>query len=194
MGQCSTVLNKQVFSLKGCFDVNMLQKYFNYRQGLIDQYVKGDMTKNEYLKKNLEAVLSLNISPFKNADTVDKALFNYQYYNAMAKDAKIEASYAVNKEYAYTLREKADYFYSKKDNATLKILKLLDFKGVEAYFISVKSKYLKGKLFEIVLKEYYNMILHSSSPVILNILREERAFDEHTKKSLIDGYINQRYY
>lgn len=151
------------------------------------------MTKNEYLRENLNAVLSLNIPPFKNIDTVDKALFNYQYYNAMAKDAKVEASLAVNKEYAISFQEKADYFYSKKDNATLKVLNLLDFKGITAYFISVKAKYLKGKLFEIVLEDY-NMILHSANPVILNILRDEYVFDEHTRKSLIDGYINQKYY
>ncbi len=56
--------------------LNALQKYFNYRQALIDQYIKGDMSKREYLERNLDAVLSLNIKPFKNADTVDKALFN----------------------------------------------------------------------------------------------------------------------
>lgn len=173
--------------------MNKLQKYFSYRQSLIDQYVKGDMTKKEYLRENLDAVLSLNIQPFKNADTVDKALFNYQYYNAMAKDAKIEASYAVNKEYAQALREKANYFYSKKDSATMKVLRLLDFKGVSAYFIKVRSKYFKGRLYEIVLEEQ-NMILHSSSIAVLNMLRQEGVFDEHTKKSLIDGYINQKYY
>ncbi len=173
--------------------MNKLQKYFNYRQALIDQYAKGDMTKKEYLKKNLDAVLSLNIAPFKNIDTVEKALFNYQYYNAMAKEAKIDAAYASNSEYAYCLREKADYYYSKKDAATLKILRLLDFKGINAYFINVKSKYLKGKLFEIVLLEH-NMILHSSNSVILNQLRNECIFDEHTKKSVIDSYINQKYY
>lgn len=174
--------------------MNKLQKYFNYRQSLIDQYIKGDMTKNEYLRENLEAVLTLRDSPFKNVDTAEKALFNYQFFNAMAKEAKAEAAYAVNKDYAFSLRDKANYYYSKKDNATLTLLRLIDFRGVKAYFISTKSKYFKGKLFEIVVEDYDNMILHSLNPVILNRLKDEGVFDEHTKKSLIDGYINQKYY
>lgn len=174
--------------------MNKLQKYFSYRQSLIDQYIKGDMTKNEYLRENLEAVLALKASPFKNVDTAEKALFNYQFFNAMAKEAKAESACAFNKEYAISLREKANYYYSKKDNATLTLLRLIDFRGVRAYFISTKSKYFKGKLFEIVVEAYDNMILHSLNPVILNKLRDEGVFEEHTRKSLIDSYINQRYY
>lgn len=161
--------------------MNKLQKYFAYRQSLIEQYIKGDMSKNEYLQENLNAVLSLDIKPFKNVDTVDKALFNYQYYNAMAKDEKAQG-----------FNEKADYFYYKKDKATYKVLELIDYVGVEAYFIRVNSKYLKGKLFEIVLLDY-NMILHSLNEGIINKLRNENIFDENIHKSLIDGYINQKY-
>ena len=63
--------------------MNAIQKYFKYRQSLIDQYAKGDMTKREYLQKNYEAVVYGDIGPFRNMDTVEKALFNYQYYNAL---------------------------------------------------------------------------------------------------------------
>lgn len=154
-------------------------KYFRYRQSLIDQYIKGDMTKGEYLMENLDAVLSLNIKPFRNIDTVEKGLFNYQYYNAFAKEAKMNS-------------EKADYYYNKKDYATLKVLELLDFKNVKAYPIKVRSKYLKGKLFEIVLVEH-NMILHSTSELILKRLKDEYVFENEVRQSLIDGYINQKY-
>ena len=68
----------------------------------------------------------------------------------------------------------------------------MDYKGVEAYLINVHSKELKGKLFEIILTDY-NMILHSTNTLILKNLREEGVFSETVKKSLIDGYINQRY-
>ncbi len=169
--------------------MNALQKYFNYRQALIDQYVKGDMTKREYLDKNLDAVLSLNIKPFKNADTVDKALFNYQYYNAMAKDCKM-CAYG---DYEYQFQEQTDYFYAQKDKATMRVLQLLDYTGVRAYYISVRSKELKNKLFEIVLTEYNNVILHSTNESIRNRLIEEGCFENGTKKSLIDYYINHRY-
>ena len=168
-----------------------MEKYFLYRQGLINQYVKGDMTKAEYLERNLDAVLSLNIKPFQNIDSVDKGLFNYQYYNAMAKHTRLRQSgedYEIRKE----IQEQVDYYYQKKDKATLMVLKLMDFQNISAYFIHCRSKQLKGKLFEIIINRY-EMILHSQSPVILNRLREERVFMEETRTSLIDGYINQKY-
>ena len=162
------------------FELNEIQKYFKYRQGLIDQYVKGDMTKREYLAKNLEAVLSLRDKPFTIVDTLEKGLFNYQYFNAMAKECK------------NTDPAKTDYYYSKKDRATFSVLRILDFRGVEAYFIRVRSPQLRGRLFEIIIQEY-QMILHSANPEILARLKRERVFAEETRKSVIDGYINQRY-
>lgn len=129
--------------------MNAIQKYFKYRQSLIDQYAKGDMTKREYLRKNYEAVVYGDIGPFHNMDTVEKALFNYQYYNALAKENKTisttrDMDYELKRDYI----EKSNYFYSKKDRATLTALRMMDFKGVEAYFVKVRSKFLKGKLFE----------------------------------------------
>lgn len=172
--------------------MNTLQRYFLYRQGLIDQYKKGDMTKREYLDRNFDAVLSLNIKPFKNVDTVDKGLFNYQYYNAMAKEARMDARCAEDREIRAIYNEKCSYFYSRKDRATLRVLELKDFTGVRAYFIRVRSKELKNRLIELVLEDY-GMILHTTSSVILKRLVENGVFEEGVKPSLIDGYINQRY-
>jgi hypothetical protein len=163
-----------------------------YRQGLIDQYIKGDMSKREYLNRNFDAVLALNIKPFKNVDSVDKGLFNYQYYNAMAKDAYMDAYCMEDREVGRLYNEKSNYYYGKKDKATMRVLELKDFRGVRAYLIKVKSKELKNKLIEIVLEDY-NMILHSTSSVLLSRLKEEKVFEEGVKRSLIDSYINQRY-
>lgn len=172
--------------------MNTLNKYFRYRQSLIDQYIKGDLTKSEYLEENLNAVLSLNIKPFKNIDTPEKGLFNYQYYNALAKEAKMTSKLYLNKEIENSYNEKSDYYYSRKDKATLKVLEIIDFKNVEAYFIKVNSKYLKGKLFEIILNDY-NMILHSANESLLKRLKDENVFNNSVKMSLIDEYINQKY-
>jgi hypothetical protein len=171
--------------------MNALQRYFNYRQALIDQYVKGDMTKREYLDRNLDAVLSLNIKPFRNIDTVDKALFNYQYYNALAKEAAIESRLCEKGDYNIS-NEQTNYYYMKKDYATSKVLELMDYTGIEAYLIKVRSKELKNKLFEIILKDR-DMVLHSSSPAIMNRLIAENVFSDGVKRSVIDGYINHRY-
>ncbi len=172
--------------------MNALQKYFVYRQALIDQYSKGDLSKKEYLNRNLDAVLALKDEPFKRVDTVEKGLFNYQFFNAMAKDASMEAKRYASKEFCYIYNEQVNYYYDKKDGATMKILELLDFRGVNSYFIKVKSKELKNKLFEIILEDS-GMILHSTSEAILNRLKSENCFSDGVKKSLIDSYINHKY-
>lgn len=172
--------------------MNALQKYFVYRQSLIDQYIKGDMSKREYLDRNFDAVLALNIKPFKNVDSVDKGLFNYQYYNAMAKDARMVSYGCADREMEHIYNEKSNYYYSCKDRATMKVLELKQFKGVRAYFIRVRSRELKNRLIEIVLDDY-GMILHSASEAVTNRLREENVFEDTVKRSLIDEYINQRY-
>ena len=173
--------------------MNAIQKYFKYRQSLIDQYAKGDMTKREYLQRNYEAVVYGDIGPFRNMDTLEKALFNYQYYNALAKEMKTvstarDMEYELKRDYL----EKSNYYYSRKDRATLAALRMLDFRGVEAYFVKMRSKYLNGKLFEIVIQEE-NIILHSTSSLILKCLREEGVCREERRKSVIDEYVNHRY-
>lgn len=173
--------------------MNAIQKYFRYRQSLIDQYAKGDMTKREYLRRNYEAVVYGEIGPFQNMDTVEKALFNYQYYNALAKENKtISTSRDMDYELKRDYLEKSNYYYNKKDRATLTALRMLDYQGVQAYFVKVRSKYLKGRLYEIVIEEE-NIILHSTSPLILKCLREEGVFHEESRKSVIDEYVNRRY-
>ena len=44
--------------------MNALQEYFNYRQALIDQYLKGDMTKSEYLSSKFSSSIKLKRQTF----------------------------------------------------------------------------------------------------------------------------------
>ncbi|MCD8158480.1 MAG: hypothetical protein LUD77_06195 [Clostridiales bacterium] len=173
--------------------MNALQKYFSYRQSLINQYIKGDMKKEEYLESNFEAVLALRDKPFKYVDNIEKGLFNYQYYNSMAKACKMEQSSCSDREKNILYYDKINYYYDSKDKATMKILKLIDFQNIGAYFIKVRSKYLRGRLFEIILEDYEGIILHSQNEGILNKLREMGVFKEDSKKSVIDYYINSKY-
>ena len=126
--------------------MNAIQKYFKYRQSLIDQYAKGDMTKREYLQRNYEAVIYGDIGPFRNMDTLEKALFNYQYYNALAKEMKtISTTRDMDYELKRDYMEKSNYYYSKKDKATLTALRMLDYKGVVAYFTVKDSQQISPK-------------------------------------------------
>ena len=125
--------------------MNTIQKYFKYRQSLIDQYAKGDMTKREYLQKNYEAVVYGDIGPFRNTDTVEKALFNYQYYNALAKENKTisttrDMDYELKRDYL----EKSNYYYSRKDRATLTALRMLDFRTFTKYATTPRKSSIRS--------------------------------------------------
>ena len=160
------------------------EQFLKNRQSLIDQYKKGDMTKEEYIEANYRFINAMDIKPFQRVDNVKKALYNYQYYNAIAKYYQkrahdLSTRYESRKDFV----EMADYYYSKKDHVTEKLLKLLDFIGIDAYYVKVKSPNLKKKLFEIVLNDYDGIILHSKNEVILNMLIRENIFSPEERKS-----------
>jgi hypothetical protein len=136
----------------------------------------------------------MNTKPFQRVDHIKKGLFNYQYYNVIAKYCQKRAHESPkNSLQKKDFIEKANYYYSKKDKVTMKILDILDFEGVDAYYVKVNSPNLKNKLFEIVLKEYEDVILHSKNEDIRNRLIEEGVFRDEKIRSVIDSYINQKY-
>lgn len=186
------MLHLEQFKKKGIFDF-----FFENRSSLILQYTNGDISKKEFLEYNFNFVQSMNLKPFSKIDSYEKGMYNYQYYNVLAKyytmmarDIKRAGKHM--KYYKY-YKNLGNQYYQKKDQATYQLLKYLEFKNVEAYFINVDSKYLNDKLYEIVLLDYDEAIFHSKSLWLLDILRKEGVFIEGKKKSLIDGYINERY-
>ncbi|ABN51325.1 MAG TPA: hypothetical protein DEF39_05470 [Hungateiclostridium thermocellum] len=173
---------------------NKFEQFLKNRESLIEQYAKGDLTKEEFIEANYRCINSLDIKPFQKIDNVKKAIYNYQYYNVLAKYYQKKAhDLSRNHEARSDFLEQSNYYYSKKDEVTAKLLRLLDFKGIEAYFVKVKSKNLRKKLFEIVLLDYDNIILHSKSEAILNMLMKENVFINEVRNSLVDSYINQKY-
>ena len=172
--------------------MNEIEKYFKKRQSLINQYIKGDLSKKEFLIKNYNAVIYSDIGPFENVDSVLKGLFNYQFYNALAKESKgLSGRGSIPREVKNFYLGEANRYYRKKDQATLAVLKKLDFKGIQAYPVKVRSKYLKNRLIEIIIEDY-DMILHTTSPFIEEKLKEECVLNEK-RHSVIDGYVNQKY-
>lgn len=175
----------------------MFDDFFDQRSYLIIQFENGDISKKEFLELNYDLVRKANIKPFLRIDTYEKGMFNYQYYNVLAKYYNMLAQETKNtrrhkRYYTYYLNKGKNY-YHEKDRAALSLLRHLDFKGIKAYFIEVESKLLKDKLYEIVLLDYKEAIFHSKAEWLLDILREEGVFIEGIKTSLIDGYINERY-
>ncbi|WZL71900.1 hypothetical protein QBE52_12380 [Clostridiaceae bacterium 35-E11] len=177
---------------------SVFDKFFNNRKALIYQFRKGDITKREFIEAHYAFIQRLNLKPFKyRIDSFEKGLYNYQYYNMMAKysymkskDAKLQKKHP---KIAMQLQQDAQYYYKQKDKTIIKLLTYLDFVNVEAYYIKVKSPMLKNKLFEVVLKDYDDVVFHSISQWVVDRLREEGVFDEQKKKSMIDKYINEKY-
>lgn len=130
---------------------NIFEKFFKQRKSLIQQFKKGDMTKKEYIEESYDYIRHMNITPFKRVDNFNKAIYNYQYYNMMAKYCFLRAReikrYEKHPEIYKKYIDKVNYYYYKKDQTTLKAIELLDYFDVEAYYIKVTSDYLKNKLF-----------------------------------------------
>ena len=180
------------YKSKGIFDT-----FFDNRSSLIIQYDNGDISKKEFLESNFDFVQEMNIEPFSKIDSFEKGMYNYQYYNVLAKyytmlAKDIRRSGKHEKYYRY-YKNIGNKYYHEKDKATLQLLRYLKFKNVEAYFIEVESKFLADKLYEIVLLDYKEAIFHSKSQWLLKVLKEENVFVDEKKKSLIDDYINERY-
>lgn len=191
---------------------NKFERFLKHRQSLLLQYKMGDLTKNEFIEENFNTIERLGIKPFSRVDNIKKAIYNYQYYNVLAKFYYRQSrDYPPGSKQRRYLLSQSESCYYEKDKVTMSLLKLLDYKNIEAYFVKVKSKRLKNKLFEIVIydpdalmeintlsipfggPEADNVILHSKNKTILKRLREEKVFRDEKKRSVTDSYINQKY-
>ncbi len=173
-------------------------RFFANREALIYLFKKGDINKKEFIEEQYAFIIRLDLKPFvRRIDSFEKGIYNYQYYNIMAKycsmKSKEDKIIEKHPEAAEEYRKKSIYLYRKKDENTLKLLRFLDYQNVDAYYIKVKSNFLKDRLFEIVLKDYDNTILHSINPGVLEELKRENVFIDKPQKSIIEKYVNERY-
>ncbi len=175
----------------------LFETFFDNRSFLILQLQNGDISKREFLELNYDFVTRMNVKPFIRVDSYEKGMYNYQYFNVLAKyfrmlAMEIRGSRKHQKYYVEYLNKGYKY-YHEKDRAALDVLRILEFQNVEAYFVKCESKNLKDKLYEIVLKEKKEAIFHSKAVWLLDILKKEGVFLEGRRKSLIDEYINETY-
>lgn len=175
----------------------LFERFFAHRSSLIMQYNNGDITKREFLQYNFDFMGQLNCQPFRKIDSFEKGMYNYQYYNGMAKyyrmlAREVKNTKKHNRYYNHYLNIGNNY-YREKDQSILGILRFLKFENIVAYPIKVDSKALKNQLYEILVTDKKEAVFHSKAPWLRNILREEGVFEEDTKASVIDEYINERY-
>lgn len=173
------------------------EKFFEKRSHIIVELEKGNISKTEFLEANYQLVMKMNLKPFLRVDNYEMGMYNYQYYNVLAKYFNMMAKEVKNtkkhqKYYTYYFN-KGNNYYHEKDKAALSLLKFLEFKGVEAYYVNLNSKGLDGKLYEIVLLNYKEAIFHSKALWFLEELKKNGVFIEEKRVSLIDEYINKTY-
>lgn len=176
---------------------DLFKEFATMRESLIYQYKKGDLSKKEYIRESLNLLLHLEASPFRNVDSFEKAVFNYHYYNTMAKYMGLKAvelrkMQKHQDQYRQIIKRK-DQYYHQKDVMSWKAVNIVNFAGVKAYGIKVASTFLKNDLFEIVFDDYPTVVFHSRSKWLKEKLEKERIFECQMRRSIIETYVNERY-
>ncbi|QQK07489.1 DUF6648 family protein [Miniphocaeibacter halophilus] len=170
----------------------LLNLFIQKRNDLIDQLDKGKINKEVFLENNYALLDRLSMKPFLKIDTVEKGIYNYQYYNILAKYHNNLANKYKEKDKKRYKKEinKTNNYYYEKDRIILEILELVEYKNIDCYFIEMHSNRLNNNLFEIILNNYEKTILHSMNTDILNKLKRKGVFNNAVKKSKIDLYVN----
>ena len=172
------------------FDMNIptkqLEVFFEKRNDLISELSQGKIDKIAFLEKNYELIQNLNMKPLLNISSLEEGMYNYQYYNILAKFFKQKSQlYSNNKNLM-----KSNNYYAEKDKYLFRMIDFLDKDSSEAYFIDMNSKRLNSSLFEIVVKDVEFAIFHSMNEKILEKLYEKNIFINETRISKIDDYVN----
>ena len=141
--------------LKQKLEDQMFEKFFFNRDDLINRYATGSMSKTEFIELNYKFITDLKLKPFEGKlDDYKKCIFNYQYYNILAKYCNLKAQdlefYDPKQSRSYK-KEEFEY-YKLKDSATQAMLECVEYQNVEAYLLKLNSKRLSGELFEVVFK------------------------------------------
>ena len=173
---------------------SVYDQFWQHRESLIYQYNIGDIGKDEFIERNYEYIQSMDVSPYRRVDNFKKGIFNYQYYNVLAKYYQRKASRSRRgSDIRQAHLDRARRFYEKKDRATARMIELTGYAGITAYFVRVHSQALRNKLYEIILDEHPGIVLHSTEETILSDLREAGVFLEGKRHSIVHDYINEKY-
>ena len=172
-----------------------LENFIDFRSDSIGKLDSGEIDRDEFSLLNTRFIQSLGLNPFSQIEKYEEGLYNYQYYNLLAKEALYCAEESRKKgdlkKEKYFLNKKDNYYYL-KDQATFKILSICKDENIQAYYINTNSNSLRGKLYEIVLEDREKCILHSMNQDILDLLKKRNIFNNLSRDSKINEYVNNR--
>lgn len=165
------------------------------RDLLIDQLEDKSISKIQYIEENYERFVEGVKPPSTQIKFVEEGIVAYHYYNTKAKKMMMMGNdcYYRDPYQAKDYHDTAHDQYIKKDTVTLAVVELMNYKDMEAYFVSLQSEDLHEELFEIVLTGYKRVIFHSKDKRLLNRLKKNGVFSDELRASKIDDYVNTKY-
>lgn len=177
-------------------DRSALATFLEKRQKLIEELSIQKIDKIMFLKLNYDLIRTLQMKPYSVIDTIEKGIYNYQYFNILAKYYQIQASiaYKENKKRKYKEHiNSRNNYYAKKDDTTLALLDLLNEDQLLCHFVVTPSKRLENKLLEIVVTHMQYVVLHTLSSRIIDVLQKRGIEIKVAQPSVIDHYVNSGY-
>ncbi len=178
------------------YDKKVLDVFFAKRNELIDRLENNELNKKDFLLENYLLIENLNMKPFQVLNSIEKCMYNYQYYNVMAKYYRVKINNALNtrkqRRSAEVNKSKISNYYIEKDKVILELLKLVDRENIIAYPVLINSSRINN-LIEIVILNYERAILHSINDEVVENLKSKGVFDSTPRLSKIDNYVNSGY-
>lgn len=171
----------------------LLARFFKARKRLIINLLEGRIDKGQFLSENYLLIQNQSMRPFVDLKNLDICLYNYQYYNVLAKHSIQQANGARTFRDRDQFRNRAENYYIEKDKATQAFVGLADQADLEAYPLIMDSTRLDQVLFEINYMNRDYVVLHSMSDQIRASLTAKGVFKEEPRLSLINHYINEEY-
>lgn len=178
------------------YDKKVLEIFFSKRNDLIDRLEDNKLNKKDFLLENYLLIDNLNMKPFQNLNSIEKCMYNYQYYNVMAKYYRVKINNALNskkqKKTVEVNKSKINNYYIEKDKVILALLELVENENIIAYPLIINSSRINN-LIEIVILNFERAILHSVNADVVDKLKQKGVFDEIPRLSKIDNYVNSGY-
>lgn len=169
---------------------DLLRKFVICRTALIEELMEGKLNKRSFLDANYE--LTKRMRPYVHPDSPEECLYNYHYYNALAKVEKTRARFSSRTRSVKRFEDTARNYYCEKDKATMRMLDFFDSVSIRAYPIQTSSHTLNGRLIEILFPMPY-VVLHTCDAKIKSRLLIAGVFEQAHQESAISSYVNALY-
>lgn len=168
----------------------LLNEFILRRTSLIENLIGGKLNKRTFLDANYE--LTRTLRPFVHPDTPEECLYNYHYYNALAKVEKTRARFSTRTRASKRYEDTARNYYLEKDKSTMRMLDFFASDTIHAYPIKTSSQKLDGKLIEIIFPMPY-VVFHTCSEKICSRLEKQGVLAKKPRDSVISSYVNALY-